>query len=42
MQNCPLLTELRNLSFWDMGDEDGVAVWREGRNRMPDPVDVQF
>ncbi len=42
VQNCPLLTELRNLSFWDMGDEDGVAVWREGRNRMPDPVDVQF
>lgn len=42
VRNCPDLRVLKSLSFWNVNDEEQVAIWREGRRRIPVPVEIDF
>jgi len=41
-RNCPQLHLLKALSFWNVNEEEQVALWREGRRREPMPVEIDF
>jgi len=42
VHNCPKLTSLKSLSFWNVNEEEQVSLWREGRRREPIPVEIDF
>lgn len=42
VRNCPNLTLLKSLSFWNINEEEQVSLWREGRRREPRPVEIDF
>jgi len=42
VRNCPQLHLLKALSFWNVNEEEQVALWREGRRREPMPVEIDF
>jgi len=42
VRNCPQLKLLKSLSAWNTNEEEQVALWREGRRREPNPVEIDF
>jgi len=42
IRNCSNLRLLKSLSFWNVNEEEQVALWREGRRREPRPVEIDF
>ncbi len=42
LSNCPRLGRLGNLHFWNLSDEEKVALWRQGKSRSQLPVEVEF
>jgi len=42
VRNCHQLQVLRSLSAWNTNEEEQVALWREGRRREPNPIEVDF
>jgi len=42
VRNCDQLRNLKSLSAWNTNEEEQVALWREGRRREPNPVEVDF
>ncbi|XP_023341159.1 uncharacterized protein LOC111711133 [Eurytemora carolleeae] len=42
VHNCTELKSLKSLSFWNVNEEEQVALWREGRRREPVPVEIDF
>jgi len=42
VRNCCQLNSLKSLSAWNTNEEEQVALWREGRRREPNPVEVDF
>jgi len=42
VRNCDSLKSIKSLSFWNINEEEQVAIWREGRRREPVPVEVDF
>ncbi|CAB4062259.1 unnamed protein product [Lepeophtheirus salmonis] len=41
-ENCSNLKTLKNLSFWDIDLDEQVQLWKEGRQRKPIPVEIDF
>ena len=42
VRNCSQLKVLKSLSAWNTNEEEQVALWREGRRREPQPVEIDF
>ncbi len=42
VHNCRYLVTLKNLSFWNINDDEAVALWQEGRARLPRPIEIDF
>jgi len=42
IRNCPNLLSLKSLSFWNATDDEAVALWHEGRGRLPVAVEIDF
>merc|ERR1712012_22010 len=42
VRNCSQLHLPKALSFWNVNEEEQVALWREGRRREPMPVEIDF
>ena len=42
VRNCQNLVVLKSLSAWNTNEEEQVALWREGRRREPNPVEIDF
>jgi len=42
VRNCDQLRSLKSLSFWNVNEEEQVSLWREGRRREPNPVEIDF
>ena len=42
VRNCHQLKLVKSLSAWNINEEEQVSLWREGRRREPNPVEVDF
>ena len=42
VRKCHQLKLVKSLSAWNINEEEQVSLWREGRRREPNPVEVDF